>query len=193
MNRVIFITGGARSGKSSFALKMATELPGKKVYIATAEPLDEEMRERIKRHKEERGEEWLTIEEPLKIAGLLRELKGRYDVLLLDCLTLWLSNMMLAKEVQGSMFNVQDRKGISEEIEEFITTLKDFIAPSVLNAQSSALVVVSNEVGMGIVPEKEVARRFRDLAGLLNQKVAEIADEVYLVISGIPLKIKGYG
>lgn len=191
MNRVIFITGGARSGKSSFALKMATELPGRKVYIATAEPLDDEMRERIKRHKEERGGEWLTIEEPLKISGLLRELKcnistpdfairqGRYDVILLDCLTLWLSNLMLANKV------------LSEEIDDFITSLKDFIDPSVLGAQSLVLFIVSNEVGMGIVPENEVARRFRDMAGLLNQKVAEIADEVYLVVSGIPLKIKG--
>ncbi|MFN3481348.1 MAG: bifunctional adenosylcobinamide kinase/adenosylcobinamide-phosphate guanylyltransferase, partial [Thermodesulfovibrionales bacterium] len=163
-------------------LKMATELPGKKVYIATAEPLDEEMRQRIERHIKERGVDWFTIEEPLKISDLITQLKGRYDVLLLDCLTLWLSNMMLANKEEL----------LSEEMEEFIKTLRDF-KPLALSLKPSALFIVSNEVGMGIVPEKEVARKFRDLAGMLNQKVAEIADEVYVVISGIPLKIKGYG
>lgn len=190
MNRVIFITGGARSGKSGFALKRATEIQGRKVYIATAEPLDEEMRQRIERHKKERASVWHTIEEPLKISGLIRELKGRYDVLLLDCLTIWLSNVMHADEVQSSRFKVQDSE-ILWRIEEFITALKDFIAPSVLKAQPSALFIVSNEVGMGIVPENELARNFRELAGLLNQKVAEVAQEVYFMVSGIPLKIKG--
>lgn len=179
MGRVIFITGGARSGKSSFALNEAKRLGGKKVYIATAEPLDEEMKDRIERHKKERGEDWLTIEEPLKISELIKELKGKYDVLLLDCLTLWLSNLILAN------------KGLSGEIEEFITTLKDLKNPPSFNLQPSALFIVSNEIGMGIVPENELARRFRDLAGMTNQKVAKIADEVYLVVSGIPLKIKG--
>lgn len=179
MGRVIFITGGARSGKSSFALKEATRFGGKKVYIATAEPLDEEMKDRIERHKKERGEDWIAIEEPLKISELIKELKGKYDMLLLDCLTLWLSNLMLAgKELSG-------------EIEEFITTLKDFKNPSSFSLQPSALFIVSNEIGMGVVPENELARRFRDLAGMTNQKVAKIADEVYLVISGIPVKIKG--
>lgn len=184
MSKIIFITGGARSGKSRFALEKANSMNGKKVYIATAEPLDEEMKERIKRHKEERGREWLTMEEPIKIPKLLRELKGECDVILLDCLTLWLSNMMLANKEEL----------LTAEAEEFIKTLKD-LQPSASSLQPdlrpSALLIVSNEVGMGIVPENELARRFRDLAGRLNQRVAEIADEVYLVVSGITLKIKG--
>lgn len=180
MNKIVFITGGARSGKSRFALERANSINGKKVYIATAEPLDEEMRERINMHQEERGGEWLTIEEPLKISGLLRELKGECDVLLLDCLTLWLSNLMGAHKEDS----------LRGEVEEFIKALRDFRDLS-RDLQPSALFIVSNEVGMGIVPENEVARRFRDLAGLLNQKVAGIADEVYLLVSGIPVKIKG--
>lgn len=176
--RIVFITGGARSGKSRFALEKANSMNGKKVYIATAEPLDEEMRERIKRHKEERGREWLTMEEPIKIPKLLRELKGECDVILLDCLTLWLSNLMVAgRELSG-------------EIEEFIAALKGIKNSSSSCLQPLALFIVSNEVGMGIVPENELARRFRDLAGMLNQRVAEIADEVYFLVSGIPLKIK---
>lgn len=178
MNRIIFITGGARSGKSKFALKKANSINGKKVYIATAEPLDEEMKERIERHKKERGEDWLTIEKSIKISPLIRELKEKYDVILLDCLTLWLSNLMVAG------------KGLSEETEEFVTTLRDFINPSTFSLKSSTLLIVSNEVGMGIVPENEVARRFRDMAGLLNQRVGEVAHEVYLLVSGIPLKLK---
>lgn len=94
MDRIIFIIGGSRSGKSSFALKEATRLQGKKVYIATAEPFDEEMKERIQRHKNERSLDWLTIEEPVKIPELIIELKGKYNVVLLDCLTLWLSNLL---------------------------------------------------------------------------------------------------
>lgn len=177
--RIVFITGGARSGKSRFALEKANSMNGKKIYIATAEPLDEEMKERIKRHKEERGREWLTMEEPIKIPKLLRELKGECDVILLDCLTLWLSNLMVAgKELSG-------------EIEEFIADLKGIKNSSSSCLQPLVLFIVSNEVGMGIVPENELARRFRDLAGMLNQRVAEIADEVYFMVSGIPLKIKG--
>lgn len=180
MKNIIFITGGSRSGKSRFALEKANSFSGKKVYIATAEPLDEEMRERIERHKKERGREWFTMEEPLKLAELIRELKGQYDVILLDCLTLWLSNLMMAdKEVSG-------------EIEEFIATLKKLKDSPAFSLRPSAFFIVSNEVGMGIVPENELARKFRDMAGLLNQRVAELADEVYLMVSGIPVKIRGY-
>ncbi|MFN3739807.1 MAG: bifunctional adenosylcobinamide kinase/adenosylcobinamide-phosphate guanylyltransferase [Thermodesulfovibrionales bacterium] len=195
MNRIVFITGGARSGKSRFALEMATKLQGRKVYIATAEPLDEEMRQRIERHKRERGGDWFTIEEPLNLPQLLRELKRSYDVVLIDCLTLWLSNLILKRQ------NTEDRaQTIETEIAQFLDTIKIFKSslhpfthsPIHLNSSNfCSLFIVSNEVGMGIVPDNELARRFRDLAGLLNQKVATVADEVYIVVSGIPLKIKG--
>jgi len=172
--KIVFITGGARSGKSLFALKEASKISGEKAYIATAEVLDEEMQQRIENHRRQRGDEWITYEEPLRIVGLLGKINGKYSVILIDCLTLWLSNLM------HSNFN------IDQEIENLINVLKDL---SLLTYHSS-LFIVSNEVGLGIVPDNELARRFRDIAGILNQKVAEVADEVYLEIVGIPLRIK---
>ncbi|MBI4844848.1 MAG: bifunctional adenosylcobinamide kinase/adenosylcobinamide-phosphate guanylyltransferase [Nitrospirae bacterium] len=170
-NKIVFITGGARSGKSSFALREADKLEGRKAYIATAQALDEEMKGRIRRHKEERGAGWDTFEEPLKVSELLGKIKGEYCVIVLDCLTLWLSNLMMADA------------DVNNEIEKFLNALR-------VTHHASRLLIVSNEVGMGIVPENELARRFRDMAGFLNQKAAEIADEVYLVTAGIPIKIK---
>lgn len=169
-NKIVFVIGGARSGKSAFALKMACSVPGEKAYIATAEALDGEMEERIKKHKDQRGDAWATFEEPLSLANVIGEISGRYSVIVVDCLTLWLSNIM-----HGAL-----------DIEAQIKSLTSKLS----SHRSSLLCLVSNEVGMGIVPENEVARRFRDMAGHLNQRVAEIADEVYLVTAGIPLKIK---
>ncbi|MDO9289139.1 MAG: bifunctional adenosylcobinamide kinase/adenosylcobinamide-phosphate guanylyltransferase [Thermodesulfovibrionales bacterium] len=166
---ITFIIGGARSGKSSFAVSEALKLKGRKAYIASAEALDGEMKERIKKHKKDRGDGWDTYEEPIRISEVLKKIEGQYSVILLDCLTLWLSNLMM------------NEKNIEQEIENFIHSLFTV---------HCSLFIVSNEVGMGIVPENEMARRFRDMAGMLNQRVAEIADEVYLVVSGIPVKIK---
>jgi len=173
--RIIFITGGARSGKSSFALSLSPVAYSlSKAYIATAQALDEEMKERIERHKRERGNDWYAVEEPIDIVRALDELR-EYPVILIDCLTLWISNLIL------------NNLDLEKEIKRFLDAIKS----SAFSPGPSALLIVSNEVGMGIVPENELARRFRDLAGMLNQKVAEIADEVYLMVSGIPLKIKG--
>ncbi|MBI5212097.1 MAG: bifunctional adenosylcobinamide kinase/adenosylcobinamide-phosphate guanylyltransferase [Nitrospirae bacterium] len=173
---ITFIIGGARSGKSRFALEKASLHSGKKAYIATAQALDSEMKERIEKHKKERSvvdsthrEEWITIEEPLNIPALINNIHAKYDVILIDCLTLWLSNLMLAD------------KDIGTEIETFCSSL---------STVHCSLFAVSNEVGMGIVPDNELSRRFRDMAGHLNQKVAGIANEVYSVTAGIPLKIK---
>lgn len=170
--KMIFITGGAKSGKSSFAMAEAAKIKGKKAYIATAEALDDEMRERIERHRKQRGNGWKTFEEPVKISGVIRKINGEYKVIVVDCLTLWLSNIMMNGKV------------IEKEIK---------LLCAVLEEAGCTLFVVSNEVGMGIVPENDMAREFRDLAGMLNQKVAEIADEVYMVVSGIPVKIKKKG
>jgi adenosylcobinamide kinase/adenosylcobinamide-phosphate guanylyltransferase len=169
--KIIFVLGGAKSGKSAFALKKAEAIPGSKAYIATAEPLDDEMRDRIERHRQERGSAWDTVEEPLRIADMIRTASGEYCVFLIDCLTLWLTNIL------GRDHNVED-------------AINDFLDSLLLASHSSLLFVVSNEVGMGIVPDNALSRRFRDLAGRLNQEVAAIADEVYLVTAGIPLKIK---
>ncbi|MCL4491439.1 MAG: bifunctional adenosylcobinamide kinase/adenosylcobinamide-phosphate guanylyltransferase [Nitrospirae bacterium] len=170
-SRIIFVIGGARSGKSSFALSSASALRGSKAYIATAQALDGEMAERIRKHKEERPEEWSTLEEPLKVAGLLKNIRSSYDVVLIDCLTLWLSNVLLGNE-----------EGLTDTIDEFISALRECTAASVY--------IVSNEVGLGLVPDNALARKFRDISGELNQRVAGIADEVYLVVAGMPLKIK---
>ncbi len=168
--KIIFITGGARSGKSSFAMAEASKVNGRKAYIATAEALDEEMKERIEKHKRRRGDDWVTYEEPIKIPDVLKTIEGRYRLVVIDCLTLWLSNLMKAD------------LNIETEIGHFISSL--------VTCHSSLIFIVSNEVGMGIVPENEMARRFRDMAGFLNQGVAEIADEVYMIVAGLPLKIK---
>ena len=173
--RITFVIGGARSGKSSFALREAAKIEGRKAYIATAQALDDEMTERIRKHKDERGAEWDTFEEPVKVPEIIADIKDKYSVIVLDCLTIWLSNMMCS--------NID----CNTKIDDLITVLKN----SQLSTLNSRLFIVSNEVGMGIVPENELARRFRDMAGFLNQKAAEIADEVYLVTAGIPTKIKG--
>ncbi len=170
---ITFITGGARSGKSAFALQRASGIHGRKAYIATAEALDDEMRERISRHKAERGSEWDTHEEPLRVTDALIGLQDRYKTVLLDCLTIWLSNILIREADVGKEIN-----GFMDKLQ----VIKD--------TSPFHLIIVSNEVGAGIVPENCLARRFRDLAGTLNQRVAEIADEVYLVTAGIPLKLK---
>lgn len=169
--RIVFVTGGARSGKSSFALAEALKVAGGKAFIATAEATDKEMEERIKRHRRDRGNGWKTFEEPVEIARLIKEIDGRYPAVVVDCLTLWLANVMMC--------------GLDGEKEtgRLVTALRALKKTSVF--------IVSNEVGLGIVPENELARRFRDMAGRLNQRVASVADEVYVTFSGIPVRIKG--
>ncbi len=170
--KLIFITGGARSGKSAFAEQLSAHEAGKRAYLATAQALDAEMVHRIELHRKRRGDAWDTFEEPLAIAELVRKLSGRYGVLLLDCLTLWLSNVMARSEQDGD---------ISNKVEELAAALRGF---------DGLLLAVSNEVGLGIVPDNALARRFRDLAGLLNQRIAREADEVYFLAAGLPVKIK---
>ena len=168
--KIVFVIGGAKSGKSSFALDRAQSLSGRKAYIATAEPLDDEMKERIEKHKRQRGEDWDTFEEPLHIDLVLKKMSDDYSVVIIDCLTLWLSNLLLGKENSEAKMN------------DLVSSLK--------NCSGQTIFVVSNEVGMGIVPDNALSRMFRDLAGTVNQKMAELADEVYLVTAGIPIRIK---
>ena len=174
--KLIFVTGGARSGKSAFALKEAGKVGGRKAYIATAEALDEEMAKRIDRHKKLRGDDWDTYEEPLRITEVIKNIEGKYGAIVVDCLTLWLSNLIHAD------------LDITQEIENLVEVFKN--SGPCLPA-GSELFLVSNEVGAGIVPENKLAREFRDLAGIINQKVAGASDEVFMVVAGIPIKIKG--
>ncbi len=172
MKKVYFITGGARSGKSAFAESLAKGMGGRRAYLATAQALDAEMFARIEHHRKRRGDAWDTFEEPLAVAELVRKLADRYEVLLLDCLTLWLSNVMARTERDDD---------VSTRIRELSAALHEF---------GGALIVVSNEVGLGIVPENALARRFRDLAGFLNQEVARVSDEAFFLAAGIPMRMK---
>jgi adenosylcobinamide kinase/adenosylcobinamide-phosphate guanylyltransferase len=171
--RVAFICGGAKSGKSRLAQHLAESLPGPRLYVATGEPLDEEMQARIVRHQQDRGPEWETREEPLALAQVLRDTDGRYGVILVDCLTMWLSNLLTRTEDTGEPAEEGRRLG---------ETLKSMTTPVIL---------VSNEVGWGIVPDNPLARRFRDVAGVLHQEIAALADVAILVVSGLPLYLKG--
>lgn len=169
-NSFVLVLGGARSGKSAFALELAAGLDGPKTFLATAEANDEEMTERIAAHRAERGPEWAVVEEPTAIAAVLKG--GPDGVLLIDCFTLWLSNLLGAG---------LDDEAVLAAVEEFA---------GVMAASSTSVVAVSNEVGSGIVPDNALGRRFRDLAGALNRRMAEAADEVYLITAGLPLRLK---
>jgi len=173
MSKVVVVIGGSRSGKTAFALGRAQEAAGvgSRVYIATAQPLDTEMEERIEKHRRERGSAWATCEEPLHLGRAVRAASGSSAVAVIDCLTLWLSNLLCSN------------LDVEEAQDDFIDSLR---TPGRLRH----IFVVSNEVGMGIVPENDMARRFRDMAGRLHQRLAGLADEVYLMVAGIPVKIK---
>ena len=170
---MIFITGGCRSGKSRFALDYANQHFVKKLYLATCEALDEEMAQRIEHHKKMRGPEWQTIEEPVEIADKIKQYRDRVEVILLDCITLWLSNLL----TKGN-----DDLKIMDEINRVMEMMKP---------TPTSLIVVSNEVGMGIVPADPLSRRFRDLSGMINQRITEVVDTVIFMFSGIPIFLKG--
>ena len=167
---ITLVIGGARSGKSGFALSGASAVNGNKAYVATAQAFDEEMKERIEKHRRERSSDWQTFEEPLALSGLLNKIGTEYDAIIVDCLTLWLSNQMMKN------------RDVMPEFEKFLSSIKSC---------RGHIFLVSNEVGMGIVPGDAMSRRFRDLAGTINRRMAETADTVFLVTAGIPLKIKG--
>jgi len=172
MNRITLILGGARSGKSSYALGLAKKYK-KVAFIATCLGLDKEMQERIRLHKESRPKHWKTFEEPKDLAKLLGGLSSNFDCILIDCLTLLISNLILSKNSQ---------KQILKMIEELLF---------VLSKKKARIILVSNEVGLGLVPVNKLGREFRDVAGRVNQMTAKNADEVFFVAAGIPLKIKG--
>jgi adenosylcobinamide kinase/adenosylcobinamide-phosphate guanylyltransferase len=177
MAKTIFITGGARSGKSRFAEGVAHRFGTPLGYLATAQTLDDEMAERIQKHRLRRGDAWQTVEEPLHLPQALTCCDGTCKALLVDCLTLWLSNLLFHYQEQGEDAEAR----IMEDVQRLTATL---------GAMRTPVIVVSNEVGQGIVPENRLARRFRDIAGQANQLLAAMADEVHVVISGIPLRLK---
>ena len=169
MAQITFITGGQRSGKSSFAQKRTEESSAAPVYLATAHIWDEDFHNRVKRHQSDRGEQWQTIEEELEISK--HDLAGK--TVMLDCITLWLTNIFYQNnnDVDASL------KLAKHEWDKFIQ-------------QDMKLFVVSNELGMGVHPENEIARKFADLQGWMNQYVAKTANSVYLMVSGISVQVK---
>lgn len=175
--RIILVLGGARSGKSQQALALARGFKGPKVFIATAEALDVEMAERIRRHREERGVEWRTVEEPLHLQAALDAEIGRAGVVVIDCLTLWIANLLAQVPAPDDL-----------AIEASVREVGRILAAHPFNA-----IVVSNEVGLGIVPADPSVRRYRDLMGLVNQQVAALADRVVLMVAGWPLVVGGRG
>jgi len=170
--KIIFITGGVRSGKSQFALELAQKFPGPKAYLATAQALDREMAERIRRHKRNRPRDWQSLVEALWVSVILKEKGDHFGLILIDCLTLWVSNGLMAHWTE---------KKFLQEAERLRKTCRE---------ARCSLIIVSNEVGLGIVPDNPSARMFRDLSGLIHQKVAQQADEVYFMVAGIPLQLK---
>ncbi|QWR78896.1 bifunctional adenosylcobinamide kinase/adenosylcobinamide-phosphate guanylyltransferase [Candidatus Magnetomonas plexicatena] len=176
--RIVFITGGAKSGKSTFALKTADGYSGKRAYIATAQALDDEMTKRIEAHRKERAGKWDTVEEPINIHQSIAALAVSHDVIVVDCLTLWLTNMLL-KEPEPA----------EDVIYNAFSKLTDSLTTAKQLKSDGSLILVSNEVGLSIVPDNRLARLFRDYAGVLNQQVAAVSDEAYLVVSGLPLRL----
>ena len=169
LERVTLVIGGARSGKSVYAESLAGDTQSDPVYIATGTPNDVEMAARIQEHRARRGERWRTIEEPLNLASAIARDAVPGHVVLVDCLTLWLANIMAAKYDPAT------------ETGQLIRTL---------DAAAGPVILVANEVGLGIVPDNVLAREFRDHAGWLNQAVAGVADRVIFVTAGLPMRLK---
>ena len=171
MTRHALVLGGARSGKTAFAESLAMRSGSKPVYLATAEALDAEMRERVASHQRGRGERFATIEEPQALSDALLVAAREHDVILVDCLTLWITNLLIANQ------------DVAMAVSELGATL--------VQLKTARVILVSNEVGLGIVPDNAMARTFRDLAGSAHQRLAEVCDDVYFVIAGLPMTLKG--
>jgi adenosylcobinamide kinase/adenosylcobinamide-phosphate guanylyltransferase len=169
--QLIVVGGGVRSGKSSFALARARSLGRRLVFIATAQPFDAEMTQRITLHRSERGDDFVTIEEPLAIARVLARIRD-VDAVVIDCVTIWLSNLLLGERTAAQILDCVDK------------------LVEVLARRRYHAIVVTNEVGMGIVPETPLGREFRDLCGLAHQRLARCADEIDVAILGAVLRIK---
>lgn len=173
MKEIIFILGGCRSGKSRQALELSNSICGEsRIFIATCAPLDEEMKQRVERHQKERGQSWTTIEAPIGLPEVIIENQSKADVIVVDCLTLWISNILL---------ETNDQETIPRHIHNLIHSIE---------TAQCAVILVSNEVGTGIVPDNALARRFRDVVGHVNQNVAACSDKVIWMAAGIPVKIK---
>jgi adenosylcobinamide kinase / adenosylcobinamide-phosphate guanylyltransferase len=173
LKKITLVIGGCKSGKSRLALRLAEKLSARRIFIATCVPFDEELKERVARHKEERDGTWTTVDVPIHLPEAISGHDGKKTVLLVDCLTLWINNLLMASE---------DQRYIDDAVDKLIEAL---------SAARCPVIMVANEVGAGIVPENRLARLFRDAAGVANQRIAALADEVIYLVAGIPMTIKG--
>jgi len=167
----VLVLGGARSGKTGFAERLAMRAGERPLYLATAQALDAEMRERVKLHQEQRQKRFETLEEPIALPTALKAAAKTHDVILVDCITLWITNLLGAN------------RDVSAAVSELTATL--------LGIEAARVILVSNEVGLGIVPDNALARMFRDLAGAAHQRLADICSEVHFVVAGLPMTLKG--
>ena len=182
-SQIILCSGGARSGKSEFAERLALATVGRKAYVATGQAFDEEMIDRIKKHQERRGEIWNNFEVPLHLAKEWQNISQTADVILIDCLTMFTTNHMMA---HGSIQGQQD----ANQLEATVLTELETLLASIKSCEGKTVIFVTNEIGLGIVPDNKLARYFRDIAGRVNRTVATAADKLYLTISGVTIELK---
>lgn len=180
---IILCSGGARSGKSEFAEQLALSLKGRKAYVATGQAFDDEMKDRIKKHQLRRGKEWITFEIPLHLHKNWEQIKKVSDVILIDCLTMFTSNHVFA---HGDINTQED----SNRIESIILEELRLLLQEINNSNDKTVIFVTNEIGLGIVPENKLARYFRDITGRVNREVASAANKMYLTISGVTIELK---
>ena len=185
--RLVLILGGARSGKSTFAERLAATSGRSVVYIATATASDDEMRDRIARHQASRPAHWLTIEEPLDIAGAVLRASEKADVLLLDCITLWLGNFMGNMKTDDDVESIAFQNAFTQAA---LVDIERLLAIVAKLPEGKTLLVVSNEVGLGIVPAYALGRVYRDTLGIVNQRLAWSANRVYMLVAGLAIDIK---
>jgi adenosylcobinamide kinase/adenosylcobinamide-phosphate guanylyltransferase len=185
--QVVLVLGGARSGKSAFAEQLVLHSKRPIAFIATATASDEDMTDRITRHRTARPPEWHTIEEPLDLAHAVQQAAQVADILLLDCMTLWLSNWLMT---HGTLDLAQESTQETHYSPQLLTDLEQILHTFAQQDSSKRLVIVSNEVGLGIVPEYALGRTYRDLLGRINQRLAAAASHVYLMIAGLAVDIK---
>lgn len=203
ISQFTLITGGARSGKSQFAELLAAHAKRPVIYIATAQIWDEEMALRVKKHQLQRPDTWRLIEEPVNICETLFQLKDQDGVILLDCVTLWLTNLLLAGQAHPPTPSCPDGEDVPLSLPKDHDVFNNELEPQILDMVKEVanlareirpqVIFVSNEVGQGIVPEYPLARAYRDLAGRSNQILAHSADQVYMVVAGYPMEIKHSG
>ena len=182
-SQIILCSGGARSGKSEFAERLALATVGRKAYVATGQAFDEEMIDRIKKHQERRGEIWNNFEVPLHLAKEWQNISQTADVILIDCLTMFTTNHMMA---HGSIQGQQD----ANQLEATVLTELETLLASIKSCEGKTVIFVTNEIGLGIVPDNKLARYFRDIAGRVNRTVATAADKLFLTISGVTIELK---